>query len=132
MKRIVHVEDSLEWQDNLRIALASLIEKGLEVNIYSCIESFRKANYPRADLYVLDIHLPEKPSEVPNDKSWKSLLKTIVSLYPQQNIILLSYYPPKDWQRYKNVVGAVQKEKFNPLEFRILVENYLQLNSQKS
>jgi hypothetical protein len=109
MKKVIHIEDNPEWQNNVGMALAK--NREIESFTYGSMEEFRQANYPSADLYVCDRHLPDKRGQNPNDDSWKRLLETITCLHPgiRVPIVILSSHPPRDWRRYANVVDAVQK-----------------------
>ena len=133
MKKIIHLEDNLQWQEVVRASL--MLNTDIEpVITYGSIEDFRKANYPSADLYVCDRHLPDKPEQHPNDHSWRQLIDTINCLHPGMNLplVILSSHPPRNWRSYGNVVAALQKpsnvEEFDFQEFRDKIEYYLGLN----
>jgi hypothetical protein len=136
MKKVIHIEDKVEWQDNVRSAL--MLNTGIEpVTAYGDMESFRNDNYPSADLYVCDRHLPDKPGQSPNDYSWKQLFETITCLHPGMNvpIVILSSHPPRDWRRYANVVEALRKPEnprdFDFASFRKTIEHYLGINDSE-
>ncbi len=130
MKKVIHIEDSFNWQNNVHMALTSS-KSGIDAAVYGSIEGFRKANYPSADLYVCDRHLPDKLGLDPNDYSWKQILDTINCLHPNMKvpIVILSSKPPRDWRRYPNVVDAIQKtadySDFDIRAFRDKIEFYL-------
>lgn len=133
MKNVIHIEDKLEWRQNVHNAL--MLNTAINPVIsYECIQDFRDAGYPSADLYVCDRHLPERRGEHPNDESWKQLFQTIDCLHPGLNVpvVILSSHPPKDWRTYSNVVEAIRKPKapqdFDFAGFRCMIENYLGLN----
>jgi hypothetical protein len=132
MKDVIHIEDSLEWQKNVRNSL--MLDTDIRpVVAYSNFDDFRKANYPRADLYICDRHLPERRGKNPDDETWKSVLSTIVCLHPHSPIVILSSHPPSDFWRYLNVLDAIKKTA-NPNDFdfgafRNKIEHYLGLTS---
>lgn len=131
MKKVIHIEDKPEWQTVVKNAL--MLNTGIEpVTAYGSMEAFREANYPEADLYVCDRHLPERKGGDPDDQTWRSLLKTLSCLYSHSPVIILSNYPPADRRNFRNVVECIQKprdlEQFDFQHFRSRVEYYLRIN----
>ncbi len=134
MKKIIHIEDQIEWRDNVRSAL--MLDDSIEPVIsYECVEDFRQANYPSANLYIFDRHLPDKRGQCPNDESWKTLFDIVNCLHPgiKVPLVILSSHPPKDWKKYRNVVDAIRKpqnpQDFDFAGFRNKIETYLGLTS---
>lgn len=120
MRTIVHIEDSSDWLERVKVALEPL--DSLSIVPIRDQEDFRNKNYPRADLYVCDRHLPLDRKSMPNDFSWKEILDTISCLHPYSSVVVLSSHPPADWRRYRNVIDAVKKSKFDEFSFRKIVE----------
>lgn len=122
MKKILHIEDKVEWQDNIRHAL------GLALDIERLepvpdMDSFRNRGYPYADLYICDRHIPERTGERPNDESWRTIIDVISELHPTSKILFLSKRPPQNWRDYSQVVGAIAKSDFDLGRFRATIES---------
>jgi len=136
MKKIIHIEDNPCWQEAVRSALAPNPNIG-PVLAFGCVEDLRRANYPYADLYVCDRHLPDKPGQRPNDSSWKQIVDTLYCLYSDLKVpmIILSSLPPADWRKHRGIVEAIQKpwspQIFNAEEFRAKIEFYLGVGGAK-
>jgi DNA-binding NarL/FixJ family response regulator len=134
MKKVIHIEDRPEWQQNVRNSL--MLNTDIEpVSAYGSMEDFADASYPSADLYVCDRHFPDRRGQNPNDESWKQLLETITCLHPGMDIpiVILSSHPPKDWRKYCNVVEAIKKPMqyldFDFWGFRNTIEHHLGINN---
>jgi len=132
MKQVIHIEDNAGWREIVRNGL--LLSTDIEpVKSFENFDDFRKANYPQADLYICDRHLPERKGKHPDDETWRSLLSVINCLYPTSPIVILSSHPPK--AKYPGVVNAMQKPlqalDFDYLGFRDKIEFYLDLNRGK-
>jgi hypothetical protein len=130
MKDVIHIEDSIEWQENVKHSL--MLNTDIRpVVAYTTFDDFRKANYPRADLYICDRHIPERKGKHPDDETWKSVLSTISCLHPHSPIVILSSHPPVDFRRYLSVLDAIKKpsnpEEFEFGAFRNKIERYLGL-----
>jgi hypothetical protein len=126
MKTVIHIEDSPEWQIMVRESLLLNTEIN-PIAAYSSFDEFRRENYPLANLYICDRHLPEKKGRDPNDKTWVEILNTLYCLHPSSPVIMLSSCPPKNWRDYKNVVDIIDKEDFDSNIFRVKVEGVLGL-----
>ncbi len=128
MRKVIHFEDDKTWQNNVRHALL-LSTEILPVESFSNLQDYRDANYPQADLYICDRHLPEFPRGIPEDNTWRALIRTVNSLYPDSKIIIFSKHPPADWRRYAGVVDSLDKNDFDLNVFRSRVESLLCLEA---
>ena len=129
MKKIVHIEDNLEWQTKVKESLKSL--EGIElVQFTSYEELFNLISQEKSlpQLYILDRHICDRPDDIgPNDQSWRKALKVISHLSPgEKNTIMLSNHAPYDFGKYLCVLGAFPKQTFNPDYFRSQIKYYLE------
>lgn len=130
MKKVIHIEDNLDWQMKVADALKPL--DGLKLIQFVSSEEIMKgvcAGDSVGDLYILDRHIYEKPTDYgPNDDSWRKIARVIASLTPREKrIIMLSNHVPRDVFRYEGVLAGIPKQTFNPDSFREQIKHYLNL-----
>ena len=128
MKTLLHIDDKQEWRDKVHSALVS--SPGIiQLEPLETMECFRSRDYPQADLYVFDRHIPDVLGQDPNDVCWRQLVNSVSILYPQTKVLFLSNKPPMDWRNYAKIIGAINKRDFDPLRFRATVELALGLET---